>query len=393
MKTLERDVIVVGAGPGGSTCSAFLLRQGLDVLMLDKEVFPRDKPCGDGQVGVTTRTLDELGWLDGYKETIGFENYGIVITSPDYTKLVVDAPFKGMRYDAPRRLFDHYCVKCAVKEGVDFKENAWVYDLIWEDGKVCGVKAKIDGEYVQIRSKMVIGADGSHSIIAKKIGMFPDTDNGVAVAGRCYLEDVDMEPYNEIHFDRGVLPGYIWLFPEKDKLCNVGVGFNRDMYLETRKPMDELLFDWIERSPFGERLRGKRMVGEFRGWRLPSGSQSLENVVPGCILIGDAGSMIMPLTGEGVGPAMVTGKMAAQVCREAIDENDFSKDVMLRYTHRRDTMYNPKYESIKKIEKAFESEQAVNQFIHQLADNPAAKAMFTKQWYFEAYEAKAAEEA
>jgi geranylgeranyl reductase family protein len=385
MKTIERDVIVVGAGPGGTVCSTFLKRHGLDVLVLEKETFPRDKPCGDGQAGVTTKILGELGWLEGLRE-LGHENYGIVMTSPDYTKLIVEAPFKGSRYDTPRRIFDHYCAKRTVEEGVELKENAWVYDVLREDGKVCGVKAKIDGDYVTLRAKIVIGADGSHSIVAKKIGMFADDDHDVAVVGRCYYEDIEMEPYNEIHFDKTILPGYVWLFPEKNKMCNVGLGFNRDKYHEGSMDLEECLDKWIETSPFGERLRGKRRVGEFRGWRIPSGTQAKDNVVPGCILIGDAGSMVMPLTGEGIGPAMVTAKLAAQVCREAFDENNFSLELLSRYTRRRHEEYDQKYKQIKALEDAFVSAEAVNGFVHNILNNPAVKEAFTKQWYFEAYE-------
>ncbi len=386
MKTFEREVVVVGAGPGGTTCAAFLKRFGLEPLMLDMETFPRDKPCGDGQAGVTTKILDELGWLEGLRE-IGHENHGIVVTSPDYTRLVVEAPFKGSRYDTPRRIYDHFCVKQAVKEGVEFKENAWVYDVIREDGKVCGVKAKIDGEYVQIRSKIVIGADGAHSNVAKKIGMFPDLDPEIAVVGRCYYADVDIEPYNEIHFDKDVLPGYVWIFPLKDRLCNVGLGFSRHLYEAGEgKTLEDYLDRWLENSPFAERLRGKKRVGEFRGWRIPFGSQAMDNVVPGCILIGDAASMVMPLTGEGIGPAMVTAKLAAEVTKEAFEKDDFSLSVLSRYTRQRDETYLPKYEAVKKLERYFASAENVNGFVHQIAENPAAKEAFVKQWYFEAYE-------
>lgn len=386
MKTIERDVIVVGAGPGGSVCSAFLTRAGADVLLLDKEIFPRDKPCGDGQAGVTTKILGELGWLDGLRE-LGYENFGIVMTAPDYTKVIVEAPFRGSRYDTPRRIFDDYCRRMAMKEGAEMVEDVWVYDVIWEDGQVRGVKAKYQGEYVELRSKIVIGADGSHSVVAKKIGMFPDLDTEVAVVGRCYYEDVDMEPYNEIHFDKGVLPGYVWLFPEKDKLCNVGLGFNRIFYLRSGKTLEEYLDQWIEESPYGERLRGKKRVGEFRGWRIPSGAQAMDNYVPGCILIGDAASMVMPLTGEGIGPAMVTAKLAAQLSMDALKKNDFSGGMFAQYPKMRDAMYADKYKSIKGMEKAFESAETVNAFVHKIVDDPMVKAGFQKQWYFESYEA------
>lgn len=205
MKTIEREVIVVGAGPGGSVCSAFLNREGVDVLLLDKEAFPRDKPCGDGQAGVTTRILQELDWLDGLRE-IGYENYGIVLTSPDYTKATIEAPERGWRFDTPRRIFDDYCRRMAMAGGVEMQEDVWVYDLIKEDGYIRGVKAKYQGEYVELRSKMIIGADGAHSIVAKKIGMLPESDKDIAVVGRCYFEDVDMEPLMKFTLTRMCCP-------------------------------------------------------------------------------------------------------------------------------------------------------------------------------------------
>ena len=385
MKVIERDVVVVGGGPAGSICSAYLARAGVDVLLLDKETFPRDKPCGDCQSGVSCIILKELGWLDGLRE-ISYENNGIIITSPDYTALKVTAPFRGMRYDTPRRIFDHFLVKNAVKDGAELLEECWVYDVIKEDGYVRGVKAKYQGQPIEIRAKVVIGADGSHSIVAQKIGMFPDFDNTVAVVGRCYYGDVDMEAYNEIHFDGGVLPGYVWIFPEKDKLANVGLGFTRATYPRDNKTLSQQLDEWIERSPFGEKLRGKKRIGEFRGWRIPDGIQRMDNYVPGCMLIGDAASMVMPATGEGIGPAMVTGRLAAEIAADALKKNDFSGEFFSQYPRRRDEMYDAKYKSIKAFENSFANGDNVNAFVHNLNDNEAAYEGFKRQWFFEAYE-------
>ena len=123
-------------------------------------------------------------------------------------------------------------------------------------------------------------------------------------------------------------------------------------------------------------------MGEFRGWR----RQALDNIVNGCILIGDAGSMVMPLTGEGIGPAMVTGKLAAMITREALEKDDLSAEFLSAYTKERDAMYAPKYKSIKQLENAFASAQAVNGFVHKIVDDPVTKEAFIKQWYFESYE-------
>ena len=385
MKTIEREVIVVGAGPGGSVCSAFLNRYGVDVLLLDKEVFPRDKPCGDCQAGVTTRVLEELGWLEGLRE-FAHENYGIVLTAPDLAKATVEAPERGWRYDSPRRLFDDYCRRMAIADGVEMEEDVWVYDVIKEDGFVKGVKAKYHGEYVELRSKLVIGADGAHSVVAQKIGMYPDEDFHVATVGRCYYADVDMEPFNEIHFDKDVLPGYIWLFPERDKMCNVGLGFYRGLYTESGKTLTDYLEQWIESSPYGERLRGKKMVGEFKGWRIPGGTQAMDNFVPGCMLIGDAGSMVMPLTGEGVGPAMVTAKIVAELSAKALEANDFSATILGQYPEIRKAKYERKYQAIRALEDSFKNPDMINGLVHKILDDQETYLGFQHQWFFESYE-------
>lgn len=200
MKTIERDVIVVGAGPGGSTCASYLARAGVDVLLIDKETFPRDKPCGDSQAEVTIKHVAELGALDEVRK-YGFRNKGFLLTSPSYEKAYLAGP--GERYTTPRKIFDNIMKNTAVRHGAEMLEDCWVYDAIKEDGFIKGVKAKYQGEYVEFRSKIVIGADGSHSMVAKAMGMFPENLQCVGAGMRCYYQDVPMEGYLEIHFEIG----------------------------------------------------------------------------------------------------------------------------------------------------------------------------------------------
>lgn len=384
MKTLYRDVIVVGAGPGGSACASYLVREGVDVLLVDKETFPRDKPCGDCQSGFAYGHLKELGVLDEVASK-GFENRGILLTSPDYSKIALEAPTKGMRFNTPRRIFDDIMRRNAIKDGAEMLEQFWVYDVIREDGFVRGVKAKYQGEYIEVRSKIVIGADGSHSMVAKAIDMFPDDDSNVAVVGRCYYADVPLEGFNEIHFDKNVLPGYVWVFPEKDNVANVGLGFNRDCYTEG-KTLEEYLDLWIETSPYGRVLKDKKRIGIFKGWRIPSGAQAMDNYDAGVMLIGDAGSMVMPLTGEGIGPAFETAKFAAETSLKALKANDFSREMLKEFSDRTRKTYEPKYQSVKSMEKLFRSPEAIDQAVRQIIENDALKQKFTKEWFFEEYD-------
>lgn len=373
MKAIGRDVIVVGAGPGGSTCAAYLALAGVDVLLLDKEIWPREKPCGDGWTGVAYRFVKDLGIADELA-SVGFKTKGASFTSPDYNRVDFDMG-EASTCVAARRLFDDIIRRRAIRAGAEMVENAWVYDVIKEDGFIRGVKAKIDGEYVELRSKLVIGADGSHSIIAKKIGMFNDDDTDVAVVGRCYYEDVEIPGYLEMHLDKDVLPGYVWIFPMRDRKANVGLGYNRNFYVNVPK-LEDTLNKWIAESPYGESLRGKRRVGEFRGWRIPYATGAYDNYVNGCMLVGDAGSLITPFTAEGIGPAMASGHMVSEICQKALKLNDYSCGVLKEYKERWDTEYGQSIKKIKSIESAFQNVDVINNYMAKFKDNPAAKEMF-----------------
>jgi len=373
MKSTERDVIVVGAGPGGSTCAAYLALAGVDVLLLDKEIWPREKPCGDGQTGVSFKFVKDLGIADELAAA-GFKTKGASFTSPDHNRIDFDMG-EASSYVTPRRLFDDMVRKRAIRAGAEMLQNAWVYDVIKEDGFVRGVRAKIDGEHVELRSKLVIGADGAHSIIAKKIGMFGDDDNDVAVVGRCYYEDVDIPGYLEMHLDKNVLPGYVWIFPMRDGKANVGLGYNRKFYVDV-PDLQDTLDRWIVESPYGECLRGKRRIGEFRGWRIPYATGAYDNYVNGCMLIGDAGSLITPFTAEGIGPAMASGHMVSGTCQKALLSGDVSCNVLKEYKEQWDAEYGPAIKKIKSIESAFQNAEVINTYMAKFKDNPAAKQMF-----------------
>lgn len=383
MKTIEREVIIVGSGPGGSACASYLVREGVDVLMLDKEKWPRDKPCGDSQSEVTCLHVKELGALEEL-EKVGFPNKGALMTAPNFEKCYLPSP--GVRYTTPRRVFDDLMRRNAIRLGAEMVEECWIYDVIKEGGFVKGVKAKYQGEYVEFRSKLVIGADGAHSLVAKSIGQLPDNPAHVAVVGRCYYDNVPMEGYVEIHFDINVLPGYVWIFPTGNPpVANVGLGFNADIYNHDNmkgRTLEDFLAVFMDNNPFGERLKKGRQISPFKGWRIPSGPQAMENYDSGVMLIGDAGSMVLPLTGEGIGPAMETAKMAADTAIEALKAQDYSAAFLKRYADKRHTTYDEKYKAIKALEDAFRSPDAINGFVHKYNTDEAFKQVLLAQWFF-----------
>ena len=373
MKVIEREVIVVGAGPGGSTCASYLAREGIDVLLMDKETFPRDKPCGDSQAEVTVKHVTELGAIDELRK-YGYRNKGFLLTSPCHEKAYLSGP--GERYTTPRKIFDNIMKNTAVRHGAEMLEDCWVYDVIKEDGVIQGVKAKYQGEYVEFRSKVVIGADGSHSMVAKAMGMFPENLKCVGTGLRSYFMDVPTEGYLEIHFDKNVLPGYFYIFPSGQKGgVNVGMGINLDVYND--KTLEEYIHIFAETSPFGKRLLEGRRVSPWKGWRLATAPQRYRNYAAGAMLIGDAGSMVRPLIGEGVGPATETGKMAADTAMEALKANDFSENTLKKYDERIHRTYDASFQAVQNLDDAFRSPVMINGLVHKYNTDDA----FKKQVY------------
>ncbi|SFC50389.1 NAD(P)/FAD-dependent oxidoreductase [Clostridium uliginosum] len=388
MRIIERDVIVVGAGPGGSICASYLARAGVDVLLMDKEVFPRDKPCADAQTGNTMKHVIELGADTEIKELGILANY-LKVVSANYEETI--APTSGA-YITPRWLFDDLMKRTAVRHGAECLEDCWVNDVIKEDGYVVGVKAKYQGEFIEVRSKLVIGADGSHSVVAKAVGMFPEYSGSIAPALRTYFTGVELDPklapkgYIELHFDERVKPAYIWVFPSgkdgiKDGFCNVGMGVaDRDSY--DGWSLEERFYDWVENSPYGERFKRAKQVAPWKGWRVPDAHQRLRNCGNGFMLIGDAGSTVIPLVDEGISAAADSGKFAADAAIEALKENNFSDEFLYeRYPMKFDEMYNDRIKTIKLVQESMYDPNVTNTMVHKFnTDLKFKEAAFKKMF-------------
>ncbi|SFD51186.1 NAD(P)/FAD-dependent oxidoreductase, partial [Clostridium uliginosum] len=387
---IERDVIVVGAGPGGSICASYLARAGVDVLLIDKEVFPRDKPCADAQSGNTLKHVKELGALEELKPLAMIE-HKIKMVSSEYVETTIDTD-TATAYITPRWIFDDLMKRNAVRLGAECWEDCWVYDVIKEDDYVVGVKAKYQGEYVEIRSKIVIGADGSHSVVAKSVGMFPEYSGSIAPALRTYFTGVELDPelkkegYIEFHFDASVAPAYIWVFPSgvdglSKGFCNVGLGVaDRDSY--ANQSLEEIFNKWVEDSPYGKRFKNATQVAPWKGWRVPDAHQRLRNCGNGFMLIGDAGSTVIPLVDEGISAAADSGKFAADAAIEALKENNFSDEFLFeRYPKKFSKMYDDRIKTIKLVQESMYDPNITNMLVNKFNSDKAFKdAAFGKMF-------------
>jgi geranylgeranyl reductase family protein len=331
------DVIVVGGGPGGTAAASFLGMKGKKVLLLEKDKWPRDKTCGDALSGKSIAILDELGISSEVEKAQHGEVIGITFSSPNST--VVKIPFdmdKGKiskGYVSRREVSDHIMWKNAVKHA-EAIEGMAVIGIVKENGKVCGVNARdSSGKEHEFRAKVIIGADGVSSLVAREVRGADIDPKHTCIAYRAYYSGIGgMDGSLEIHFVKSLMPGYFWIFPLENGLANVGVGMVMDDMKKYNVNLQKAMLDAIEKNPlFSERFKNAKLVSPIKAWSLPFGSKRRKVHDDNVLIVGDAAGLVDPFSGEGQGNALLSGKLAAQVAAGAIDSGDTSASALAKY--------------------------------------------------------------
>lgn len=334
------DVIIVGAGPAGSTAAAALARRGRDVLLVDRAQFPRDKPCGDGIPPGTVGILHDLGLREKLAGA-GFTRVrSIRLVSARGRDFTV--PFDPRREDtqfliAPRVQFDALLERHAVASGATF-QVANVRAALVENGRVRGIKADIDGESKEISARHVIAADGATSVLSRTLERTRARDSHRGVAIRAYLDGIDTrELAAEFHFQGVLAPGYAWVFPLGENRANVGVIMRTDRFKRAGVTLQDLLQQFIDSPDVRARRTHDSRLHDIATWQLPYATpSSSRRSVDGVLFAGDAGRFIDSMTGEGIHHAVTTAAIAAQVVDEALADPARAEEFLSSYDARCD---------------------------------------------------------
>ncbi|HEX9123694.1 MAG TPA: geranylgeranyl reductase family protein [Actinomycetota bacterium] len=323
----EADVLIVGAGPGGSTTAYHLARHGLNVVVAERSRFPREKVCGDG---LTPRAVTALVRMGIDPDEHGFERHrGLRIYSRRMTlelpwPTLDDYPDYGLT--RTRNDFDELLAHRAQKAGATLLEGTEAVSPVVEDGWVRGatLRATDDGDDVgTVRARFVVAADGASSRFAGRVGVKRDPTRPMGIAARRYYRiDHHPGPWLEVWMDLwdgdALMPGYGWLFPLPDGRVNLGAGL-----LNTFKNFKNLsaqrVFDaFVRMLPPSWAVNEDTADGRVLSGPLPMGLNRTPQAVPGMLLVGDAAGIVNPFNGEGIAYAMETGELAAELLHESL---------------------------------------------------------------------------
>jgi menaquinone-9 beta-reductase len=307
------DVLVVGAGPAGTAAARALARGGLDVVLTDRSAFPRDKICGDGLIGDALGALDALGIRARVlSEAVLADELRLYPPDGKY------ASVRGRLACIPRQRLDAILLDAAIEAGARFLPSMSATSAIEGDEAVAGARFHNNGGAIDIHARLTLLATGANATALDAFGLSAPMKPAGA-AGRAYFdappEVARRFAHLTIAYCQDWCPGYGWIFPGPGNRLNLGVGiFGADgkrlrafwEYFQTRF------------EPAAEIVRASQRVSDFRGAPLRTGLAGAQLGRPGLLVLGDAASMTYPGTGEGIGKAMESGLLAADLVARAL---------------------------------------------------------------------------
>lgn len=377
---MDADVLVVGAGPAGSTTAYFLARQGWDVLLVDRARFPRPKTCGDGLTPRAVAALQRLGLLPqllaaGYPRIEGAR-----LVAPDghewrfrFADCLHHLPGYGLV--VPRLELDERLRQHAVAAGARFLGGFHARIPLSRDGRIAGVQGWLDGQVQTIRARLIVVATGVSIGLPRALGVVKRMPP-VVRAARAYFAGVEeLDQAFEFHFRYRHVPGYAWVFPGPGGSANVGVGLFPLGQGYGRRNVRQLLDDFMARPEMRRRFRHARMMGPIRSYPLRTDYPDGPVCGPGFLLVGEAAGLVNPVTGEGIDLALESGEIAATAAGEALRRGEVGGSGLRGYERALRRRFGSIFAGLRRIGPWVMRPRALNILIAKAARRPGLAAI------------------
>jgi len=357
------DVLVVGAGPAGSSAAYHLARRGADVLLVDRFAFPRDKRCGDG---IITAALEELALMGIADEVQARYSVSSHIALWLYgTKTISECTASEhftVNYVAPRISFDALLCEHALRAGASWLDQATIHGIagVQSDGVIAGGVHK--GSPLQIQARIVIAADGSGSRLARRLRKTllaqgvtvpltgPEVRMTRFTAMRAYYRNLERlkeaENAMEFYMHAGPETYYYWIFPLDDGLANVGVIAHMDQLRTHHPDLAQAVRNFLQSPDMIGRTTGATLQGQTGAAPIWSGMRGTALYGDHLLCVGDAAALVHPLTAEGISGALMSGRLAAETALNALDRHDYSMQALSPYGEAIRTKYEMLYDTL-----------------------------------------------
>lgn len=335
-----RDVIIVGAGPGGATAARVLAKNGFDVALYEKrQEIGAPKRCAEGVALLDFQTLGIMPPKNCIRQDID----GAIVYAPNGKSLTLcDKNSKG--YILERKLFDKWLCEEAVRAGAFVQAKTNITAVLKENGKICGVKGTFLDEPFEERCKVLIAADGIETKIARMVGLNTAcnpivTDSGVQFE----MSGIEISDPKKLHIFVGnkIAPrGYVWIFPKGKDVANVGIG----IFGRSDIPAITYLRNFVNSKPGLK----KGSILEVNAGGIPVGGLLKKMTLDNFLVVGDAAHQVSPIHGGGIFYAQHAGKLAGEIVSDALKKGDTTEKALEPYNTR---WWEEQGGTLKKLEK------------------------------------------
>ena len=343
------DVVVVGGGPAGAVMAWALAVRGIRVLILDRATFPREKVCGDFVEPRGLRVFQEMGCLDALEadDPLAITHVNLFLNGRSAYREHIpfyagqsELPRHG--YIIPREDLDHRILASAVAAGAELRQRCQVSGVTRENGRMV-VRFKNGEAEDLVRARLVVGADGTHSMVARCFGLSMEDPRYIAVSQRAYIDGIETANGEAAFvFDQDLFPGYGWMFPMSGGRANAGVGIlaeTRDRYRISVPRLFAAFLEKLRRIHPG--CGALRLASKPIGGIVKTYGGHGPNRFDGGILIGDAGCFVDPMTGEGITPASESALIGARVIASALERGGTDANALAPYERRFRAWFDP----------------------------------------------------
>ncbi len=383
----EYDVIVVGGGPSGAVCSRLTAEKGARVLLLDKASFPREKPSRDLCLAGQTRVLiEELGLSPKLENKPHAKIRGVKFTSPSGKTFSQRLPtsesgethgwgIKSTYLD--NILFEHASKTC------EFREKTHVVGLLKEGDRVVGVRIAdlSTKETKEIRSRIVVGADGNTSTVAQQLNANDVLPEHTLSCARGYYENVSgLTDEAEVHFLSNGVRSQLWITPLENNSCNVGLSVRLSDAQKNNVHIPALFEKILATESFAPRFKDAKLTGNVETWTHSLVSHARARAFPGAVLIGSAAGLGESFSGDGLGNHLLSGKLAAETITKALEKNDFSHAFLQDYAVALTSHLENDISHAKQLHTLSSFAPALDFTFAQAAQKPALRHHLTRAW-------------